>query len=274
MYRMYRELHGNDEPDDICWFAPSKTMNPKLPQSVIDKAMAEDSQRFGAEYLNKWREDLSDCFPLDAVEACTDWDCYERPPQHNTSYIAFCDAATGTGSDSFALCVVHRDPGTNIVIVDVLRERKPRFVAFNVIAEYAALLKQYGVSEVYGDRFARGIIADEFARNHITFRDSENVTSDNYLRTLPMVSARRVVLLNSVTLRSQLTSLERYVSDGHEGVRHPQIASAHDDVATACAGALVTAGSRFGYDRTYRGFADPDPVPMQQPEPIRANDEW
>ena len=36
MYRMYRKLHGNDGNDDVCWFAPSRVMNPKLPQSVID----------------------------------------------------------------------------------------------------------------------------------------------------------------------------------------------------------------------------------------------
>ena len=86
-------------------------------------------------------------------------------PAPNTSYVAFCDAATGTGTDSFALAIVHRDPGTNTVILDALRERKPRFVAFNVVAEYAQLLKAYGIFEIDGDGFARGIIADEFARN-------------------------------------------------------------------------------------------------------------
>jgi hypothetical protein len=31
MYRLFKELHGNDHADDIVWFAPSATMNPKLP---------------------------------------------------------------------------------------------------------------------------------------------------------------------------------------------------------------------------------------------------
>src|SRR5262249_27532525 len=102
MYRRFKELHGNNDAEDICWFAPSAVMNLQLSQSVIDKAMAGDAQKAGAEFLNRWREDLSDCFPLDAVEACTAWDCYERLPAPNTSYVAFCDAATGTGTDSFA----------------------------------------------------------------------------------------------------------------------------------------------------------------------------
>ena len=59
MYRKYRQLHGNDDAEDICWFAPSNVMNPKLPQSVVDKAMADDAPRARAEYLNVFREDIS-----------------------------------------------------------------------------------------------------------------------------------------------------------------------------------------------------------------------
>ena len=53
LYRKYRELHGNDQTDDICWFATSKTMNPRLPQSVVDAAFAEDPHRGGAEFGNR-----------------------------------------------------------------------------------------------------------------------------------------------------------------------------------------------------------------------------
>jgi hypothetical protein len=77
MYRMYRKLHGN-EGDDICWFAPSKVMNPKLPQSVIDQALANDAPKARAEFENVWREDVSDFVPLDVIEACTDWGVTER----------------------------------------------------------------------------------------------------------------------------------------------------------------------------------------------------
>ena len=73
MYRKYKQLHGNDDSEDICWFAPSAVMNPKLPQHVIDRALAEDAPRARAEFLNVWREDLADFMPLDVVEACTDF---------------------------------------------------------------------------------------------------------------------------------------------------------------------------------------------------------
>ena len=78
MYRKFRELHGNEDSEDICWFAPSSVMNPQLPQRVIEKALAEDSRKAGAEFLNIWREDLSDFIPLDVIESCTDMGIHHR----------------------------------------------------------------------------------------------------------------------------------------------------------------------------------------------------
>jgi hypothetical protein len=74
-----------------------------------------------------------------------------------------------------------------------------------------------------------------------------------------MLLSGRVRLINSATLRSQLAGLERSVTGTKEKVTHAAIASAHDDVACAAAGALVAAGRGHSYDRLYRGFM-PDPV--------------
>jgi hypothetical protein len=245
MYRKFKELHGNDESEDICWFAPSRTMNPSLPQSVVDQAIAEDPLRFGAEYNSTWREDLSECYPLDAVENSTDWKVYERARQPGIMYVAFFDAATGTGGDAFTFCIVHCPYNDNVVTVDVLRERKPRFVAAEVIKEFAILLKSYGCYECSGDKFGGGLVSDEWLRNGIRFKESEYTTSENYLRALPMIMSGRARLLDNAQLRHQLTSLERSVTlSGHEIVRHPQISSSHDDLATSLCGALVIAGDR------------------------------
>ena len=70
MYRQYKKLHGNNDTDDICWFAPSNVMNPVLPAHVIDKALAENASKARAEFRNIWREDLSDFIPLDVLDAC------------------------------------------------------------------------------------------------------------------------------------------------------------------------------------------------------------
>jgi hypothetical protein len=248
MYRQFKELHGNaDAPEDtLCWFAPSGVMNPRLPQHVIDGALAQDVARARAEFLNVWREDLSDFLPLDAVDVCITRSVYELPPQPGVKYVAFTDCAGGTGTDSFTVAIAHRGEPCQL---DVVRERKPRFVPAQVITEFAALLKAYNVTEVLSDRYAVGFHADEWSRHGIKLVPCERTTSENYLSFLPLLLAGRVRLLDNATLRNQLAGLERRVGAGdRETVSHAQTASAHDDVAAAAAGALVLAASRPGYD--------------------------
>ena len=142
MYRQFKKLHGNDvDTGSLCWFSPSPTMNPQLPQSVIDRALAEDAPKARAEFLNAWREDLSDFLPLDVIEACTAWGTTERAPQKGIKYFCFADSAGGTGKDSFTLAIGHLEK--DVVVIDVIRERAPRFVASDVIKEYAGLLGSY-----------------------------------------------------------------------------------------------------------------------------------
>lgn len=203
----------------------------------------ESPHKAAAEYNNVWREDLVDCFPIDAVEAVTDFSICERPRVANTSYLAFQDSATGGGQDSFALGIAHRE-GDNFVL-DVLRERKPRFVAYEVIREWAFLLKSYGISEIHGDRYADQLFADEWAKYGIRAREPEHTTSENFLHGLPLVLGKRARLINNKTVRNQLVSLERRVVGDHEQVTHPS--GGHDDVAAAAVGALVTAAQGSTY---------------------------
>ncbi len=107
-------------------------------------------------------------------------------------------------------------------------------------------------------KFAGGFHSDEWRRNQITFTPCERTTSENYLFLLPMILSGRARLLNSGVLRSQLAGLERSLTAGHEKVTHAAVASAHDDVATAVAGALVAAGHGYGFDPRYQGFCDGD----------------
>jgi hypothetical protein len=238
MYRRFKELFGNDGAEDVCWFATSQMMNPRLPQSVIDKALATDSARAKAEFLNEWRSDLSDFIPGDAIDACTDVGVYERPPMPNTKYFAHCDAAGGTGKDSLAFSISHCDSS---YVVDVVREYKPRFIPAAAINELAQLCKAYRITTVRGDKYAIGFHLNEWKTHGITFEPCENTTSENYLTVLPLMLAGRVRLPDNKTLRAQLGALERRPGEGREQVSHPQHDAAHDDVACACCGAIVAA---------------------------------
>jgi hypothetical protein len=247
MHRKYTELFGNRQPDTICWFAPSKVMNSRIKQKVIDHALAENPAKARAEYLNVWREDLSDFIPHDVIHACTAWGVHERAPERGSRYYAYVDAASGTGADSFTLAIAHRERDGKVVI-DVIRERKPRFIPAQVIAELADLVRSYGIHQVMGDAYASGFHSSEWLQNGFRYIECENSTSENYLGALPHLLAGRVALLDNQTLRTQLGSLERTVGAGDkETVSHPKHANAHDDVVAAICGVIVAAAGKSSW---------------------------
>jgi hypothetical protein len=257
MFRKYKELHGNNDTNEICWFAPSQVMNPLLTDALINEALASDRARMSAEYLNIWREDISDYIPIELLEACTDWGVFERPPQRGLAYTAHCDIATGLGNSSAAFCIAHRDYEKGLQIQDVIREVRAPFVPEVVIKEFAELAKRYGITTVYADQFAFGLHASLWEGTHTGVRlaEAKYNTTENYLRLLPSLLAKKVRFLDSKTQRGQFGSMERHMMSGNEIIRKPQIASARDDVATAAAGALVAAGDGTGYIQDYSVWA-------------------
>lgn len=269
MYRQWKQKWGHDDADTLVWMAPSTKMNPKLPQHIIDTALATDSSRALAEYMCEWRSDLSDFIPHDVVEAATDVGVYERAPMRNVQYFAHADAAGGTGTDSFCLAISHREAS---YVIDAVREYKPRFIPAGVIAELAALVKSYGITKVYGDKYAIGFHSAEWQTHGIVFEPCETTTSENYLNILPLMLAGRVRLVDNKTLRHQLGALERKPGDAaREQVSLPQHANAHDDLACAVAGAVVAAVGRkkgeYPYETWVRAFGDVSEPKMDHPVP-------
>jgi hypothetical protein len=239
MYRRWQLLHGADDAEDICWLAPSRVMNPALPQKVVDKAKLKDLERANAEFESVWRSDISDFVPVDIIAAATDYGVRERAPMAGVEYFAFADAAGGSGRDSFALAIGHRG-ADNVVIIDCLRERQPRFVPKAVVKEFSDLLKLYGVSKIRSDRYGSAWVADEWLRAGITCEPSELTKSEIYLGALPVLMSGQARLLDAEKLRDQLTGLERRVyASGREAVDDSGAQSSHDDLANVVCGVLV-----------------------------------
>ena len=184
---------GNDDAADICWVAPTTVMNPLLPAAVIDEAMAKDPQRARAEYLSLWREDLSDFIPADAIEASTDWDVRERPREGDVvRYVAITDAAGGAGSDRFTLAIAHRR-SDGVAVLDVLRERLPRFVPAAVISEFCELLEASAFTRC-GATASQAVGRGRVRAQRRAVRAFAKTKSEIYLAALPLLLAGRVRL--------------------------------------------------------------------------------
>jgi Terminase large subunit, T4likevirus-type, N-terminal len=248
LWNTYNAHYGVEGSPILVWQAPSKAMNPTLRQSVIDKATERDPTSAAAEYGAMFRDVSSGFISRAVVEQCVDAKVYERSPRAGVRYFAFADPSGGS-SDSFTLCIAHRDRDGR-VIVDVVREYKPPFSPDLVCQQQAALLKQYGIRKLQGDRYAAEWPVEVYKRHGITYEQSADPKSELYLGFLARLNSGTVRLLDDPRLVGQIAGLRRTVgSSGRETIDHPP--RQHDDLANCVAGACAQARTG-GYDGSLR----------------------
>ena len=156
--------------------------------------------------------------------------------------MAFTDPSGGS-SDSFTVAVAHREDG--VAVVDCVRERRPPFSPEAVVGEYAALLKQYGVHQVRGDKYAGEWPREQYMKRGVHYWPSDKTKSEIYLECLPLLNGRRVELLDDDRLVGQICGLERRTArGGRDSVDHAP--HGHDDLANAVLGAAWLAAGKHG----------------------------
>jgi hypothetical protein len=221
------------------WNCPSRTMNPLLPQSVVDEALAEDLQAAKSEYLGEFRDDVAAFLPRSVIEQLVITGRRELQPRRGQRYAAFADLSGGRNDDA-ALAIAHVDGGS--VVVDLLRRYRPPFNPHEVVREMAGELVRFGLRRVTGDNYAAEFVARAFETSGIAYTKAEQPKSVLYAELLPRLCSSAIELLDDVALVDQLASLERRVrSGGRDIIDHPP--GGHDDLANAVAGVAVVAAA-------------------------------
>ncbi|MBR3370315.1 MAG: hypothetical protein IKG52_06770 [Rhodobacteraceae bacterium] len=214
--------------------APSRTMNPLLPQSVVDDAMRDDPEAARAEYLAEFRSDIASFLDVDLIAQCTRPKPLELPAQRGLSYVAFVDPAGG-GADEFTMSIAHREGDTAIIDLVTGRKGSPA----GIVAEFAQVLTRYGIKAISGDRYAGRWPRDEFQKHGIKYEVSEQDRSALYLEFLAALNSGRVELPPCQITARQFAGLERRTSrSGRDTIDHAP--GAHDDRANAVAGAVAS----------------------------------
>lgn len=233
LWDAYRRYFRSHDPHILVAQAPSKAMNPSLPQRVIDQAYDRDPEAAKAEYGALFRSDLEAFIAREVVETVTRSEPLELPYNARHRYVAFVDPAGG-GQDEYTMSIGHRE-GSRLV-VDLVRAK--RGVPAEITKEYAALLKSYSVREVHSDKYAGSWPADEFKKHGVTVEYSPKARSELYLDALPALTSGRVELPPDEKLITQFAGLERKTSRaGRDSVNHAP--GAHDDRANAAAGVIA-----------------------------------
>jgi hypothetical protein len=243
LWDAFRRHYGKPDSPVLVWKADTRTMNPTVPQSVIDEATERDPASAAAEYGAEFRTDVESFVAREVVDAATVPGRHELPLVDGTSYTAFVDPSGGS-ADSMTLAIAHRDHDGRGVL-DAVRERRPPFSPEDVVHEFADVLKSYGVSRVTGDRYAGEWPRERFRVHGITYDPSEKPKSDIYRDLLPILHSGRAELLDHARLVAQLCGLERRTArGGRDSIDH----APGDDVANACAGALVAVAGKRGLE--------------------------
>ena len=235
IWNAHRRHHGHEGDPVLVWQAPTRAMNPTVPQRVIDEAVERDPAWASAEYLAEFRSDLEAFVDRAVIEALIDLGVRERPPVPVVHYSAFCDPAGGSGGDSFTLAVGHREG--DIITIDAIRERKPPFSPSAVVAEFSALFKAYSIGSVHGDKYAGSWPSEAFSKHGITYQPAPMAKSDLYVNALAALNSGRVALVDHPKLVNQVVGLERRSGRGKDIIDHAP--GAHDDVCNSALGLVA-----------------------------------
>ena len=237
LHDAYQRHYGKDDSAVLVWKAPTRVMNPTVPQSVIDDAMALDPAAASAEYMAEFRSDIESFISLEAVRACVKSGEFERQPRRELRYFGFVDPSGGS-ADSFTMAIAHKSGDT--AILDLVREVVPPFSPEAVCEDFADTLKTFRITKVGGDHYAGEWPREQFRKFGINYEPSDKTRSELYGALLPLINSRCIDLLDSNKLVNQLIGLERRTSrNGKDSIDHPP--GGHDDLANSVAGALVRA---------------------------------
>ena len=232
LFEAYRRHHGQNGDPILLWHAPTRVMNPSVPQAVIDAATERDPAHASAEYGAQFRTDVESYIKLDVVERCVAIGVSERPPLAGISYKAFIDPSGGA-NDSMTLGIAHRED--KLVVIDKLVERKPPFSPASVVSEFARALKPYRIVRAIGDKYAGEWPREQFRSHGITYEANAKPKNDLYIALLPLLTSQMIDLVDVPRLISQIASLERRTArGGRDSIDHPP--NGHDDCANAIAG--------------------------------------
>jgi hypothetical protein len=168
----------------------------------------------------------------------------ELPPRRGCRYVAFTDpAGGGANADSYTLSIVHREGERRIV--DLIRGTKGKYDPQFVTAEYAILLREYGVHRVVGDRYAAEWVVAAWRAAGITYEQSELSKSEIFLAVEPLFVRGLVSMPDVPVLLREARLLEKSAArSGKQEVGHPR--GYHDDHINAVAGAIRLASAPEG----------------------------
>jgi hypothetical protein len=145
----------------------------------------------------------------------------------------------GGRGDSWAKAISHKEG--NKIVIDFVHAWHPSVGVHDITEQSAAIGKFYRCTSTTGDNFAAEWPKEAFAMHGVTYNRCEKPKSDLYLGAIPLMSSKRVELLDNDRVLKEFRRLER--KRGRAGKDAVQDGGRHDDLANAVAGAIDLANT-------------------------------
>src|SRR2546426_9481369 len=120
------------------------------------------------------------------------------------------DPAGGSGGDSLPLATARCEANRSVICR--IAEWRPPFSPVAAAKEVAAILREYGLDRVRGDRFSGGTWEDLIRQHGIAHDFEERTKSDLFHGFLPLLNGRGFELLGHRRAVKQPLALERPTS--------------------------------------------------------------
>jgi hypothetical protein len=259
LWDAYKRYFGQNAAPVLVVQADTKSLNPLVPQRIIDEAYERDTQAASAEFGALFRSDIDSFVAREVVDAAVVPGRYELPFRSGVRYVGATDPSGGS-ADSMTLAIAHLEGGK--AVLDLVREVRPPFGPDATAQEFAGILKSYRITKVFGDRYAGEWPRERFRVHGVDYALNDLSASEQYAATLPILNSGQCELLDHQRLIQQLCALERRTSrSGKDMISHPP--SGHDDIVNSVSTALLLAkGKRQPMcisDEALRGIERPWP---------------
>lgn len=220
IYQDFKQYYGKENDDVLVFQGDTETIFPAYAEKnkkKLERQKKRNPLMYETERLARFRSDLSAMYDPFIIDKAINYDRpLELPYREGVEYMCFVDVAGGGGKDSFAIAIGHLEDER--IVIDVVRSRPPKFNPDEVTAQYCELLKQYGISEVIGDKFSGDYGSNSFAKHDIGYEKSKKTKSELYLEAESPFNVERVDIPNRERAIIQLKNLIRKTRSGGKDI--------------------------------------------------------
>ncbi len=153
-----------------------------------------------------------------------------RLPEPTIDYFAFVDMSGGSNDDAL-LAIGYRDADGRAILARLVDQgQAPPFDPRRAVQRFAAVLKDYKVFTIQGDKYAGETFIQDFQEHGINYQVCALTKSQLYESLEPKLNGHKVLLLDDPKLESQFLGL------AWRGGKIEHLPGEFDDYANATAG--------------------------------------